>query len=205
MITSGTDFGLDCAPDRYRTVDPMGLLADWIPAAGPPPLMALATVGRDGGPDVRHVLLTECDRTAIYFHTDARSTKVAQLQRVSRAAVSVAWPQAGRQVSIRGGVEVAAADEQRRAYRNRPRYLQLLAWLNDPTSAALPVADRRARWAAFDAAHPDLDLPADWIGFALHPTEIDFWRGDPDGPSQRTRFTRTDDDSITWTTEVLPG
>ena len=41
-----------------------------------------------------------------------------------------------------------------------------------------------------------------WTGFAVELREITFWRGDPDGPSQRTRFRRAGE---SWTAEVLPG
>lgn len=203
MITSGTEFGTDCAVDQYRSIDPMVLLRQWLPSPdSPPPLMALATCGRDDYPRVRHVLLSEADDTAVYFHTDGRSAKVAELAAQPRAAVALAWPAVRRQVVAHGDVHRAAEDELRQAYSTRTRYLQLLAWLNDDETAALSADERHRRWAEFDTAHPELAPPETWTGFAVELREITFWRGDPDGPSQRIRFARNDQD---WTSEVLAG
>ncbi|MFC8315465.1 pyridoxal 5'-phosphate synthase [Gordonia sp. NPDC057258] len=203
MITSGTGFGTDCASADQLAVDPMALLHRWLPAPDEPrPLMALATCGRDGYPRVRHVLITEADDTAVYFHTDTRSSKVAELAENPRASVAIAWPAVGRQVVAHGDVRRAPDDELLHAYSRRSRYLQLLAWLNDDDLAALSPDERRQRWAAFDASHPRLTAPPTWTGFAVDLREITFWRGDPDGPSQRVRFTRNDNH---WKSEVLPG
>ncbi|MFE0748992.1 pyridoxal 5'-phosphate synthase [Gordonia sp. NPDC058843] len=203
MITSGTGFGTDCAAADQLTIEPMALLRDWLPAPDEPrPLMALATCGRDGYPRVRHVLITEADDTAIYFHTDTRSAKVAELTETPRASVAVAWPAVGRQVVAHGDVRRAPDDELHRAYSRRSRYLQLLAWMNDDDLAVLSPDERRRRWADFDASHPGLTAPPTWTGYAVDLREITFWRGDPDGPSQRVRFTHNGNH---WTSEVLPG
>ncbi|MFT4125152.1 MAG: pyridoxamine 5'-phosphate oxidase family protein [Gordonia sp. (in: high G+C Gram-positive bacteria)] len=202
MISTGTRFGADCPPDEQRTVDPMSLLRRWIPSGDPPPLMALATLGQDGYPRVRHVLLSACVGDHIYFHTDSRSAKVAELAAAPRAAVTLAWPEVARQVVAHGDVRPAEPAELRRAYAERSRYLQLLAWLNDAEHAALDTPGRHQRWQAFDLAHPHLEPPPTWTGYTLAPREITFWRGDAAGPSQRTRFIR---DGTSWRTEVLPG
>ncbi|MQY25499.1 pyridoxine/pyridoxamine 5'-phosphate oxidase [Nocardia aurantia] len=204
MITSSMAFGRDCAPAEFTTIDPIRLAGLWIPEPGsaPPPLMALATVGADGYPRVRHVLLSEFADGAVYFHTDADSAKVGELRDRPYAAVAVAWPEVGRQLLVRGAVTRATAAEERAVYARRGRYLQLLAWLNTPEQATLPVEARHAAWAEFDAAHADLEPPGTWAGFAVRPEEFVFWRGDPDGPSQRTRYRRT---GTAWNVEVLPG
>jgi pyridoxamine 5'-phosphate oxidase len=204
MITSSTAFGHDCAPADYLSIDPLRLLSMWIPAPGtaPPPLLALATVAADSYPRVRHVLLSEFDGTAIHFHTDAGSGKVAELHASPRAAAAAAWPEVGRQLSMHGDVYRASAAQDRATYAQRGRYLQLLAWLNTPEIAALSEDRRHARWAQFDAEHAHLDPPLAWIGFVLRPQELTFWRGDPDGPSRRVRYRRC---GAAWDVEVLPG
>ncbi|WP_238418775.1 pyridoxamine 5'-phosphate oxidase family protein [Gordonia sp. 'Campus'] len=203
MITSGTRFGSDCDTDDQLSIDPMTLLRRWLPGPDdPPPLMALATCGRDGYPRVRHVLLSEADDTAVYFHTDTRSSKVAELADRPRASIAIAWPEVGRQLVAHGDVHRAPDDALRQTYSRRSRYLQLLAWLNDEQLVGLSAGERRRRWARFDETHPHLDAPATWTGFGIALRELTFWRGDPDGPSQRVRFVRTADD---WKSEVLPG
>ena len=77
MITAGTGFGVDCAPEDVLTVDPVTLATMWTrrPGRASPLLMALATTGTDGYPRVRHVLLTEIDDGALYFHPTAARTR----------------------------------------------------------------------------------------------------------------------------------
>jgi pyridoxamine 5'-phosphate oxidase len=164
--------------------------------------MALATYGRDEYPRVRHVLLSEADDSSVYFHTDSRSSKAAELCERPHAAIALAWPSVGRQIVAHGDVRGAPDDELRQAYSKRTRYLQLLAWLNDGETAVLSAQERRRRWVEFDAAHEVLAPPTTWTGFAVELREITFWRADPEGPSQRTRFSRNGD---SWTSEVLPG
>jgi pyridoxamine 5'-phosphate oxidase len=203
ITTSGVDFGTDCAPDEYRTIDPMTLLRRWLPPQdSPPPLMALATCAEDGYPRVRHVLLSEADDRAVYFHTDSRTAKVAELTARPRAAVALAWPTYGRQVVAHGDVHLAPADELLRVFSRRPRYLQILAWLNDTGMAALPESERQRRWAEFDATNTSLQAPPTWTGFGVVLHEVTFWRAATQGPSQRVRFTR---DGGSWHSEVLPG
>lgn len=215
MITSGTEFGTDCGTEDELSIDPMTLVGMWTagathrrapsdaPAVTAPGLMALSTIGLDGYPRVRHVLLSECDATAVYFHTDSRSEKVRQIAEMPRAACALVWPQAGRQLVMHGDLQVATPEEMRRAYRARSRYLQILAWCNDIDAARASTAERRRAWADFAAQNEHLDPPSTWIGYALIPHEIVFWRGDPEGPSRRIRFRRVEGGH--WHSEVLSG
>ena len=206
MITADTAFGVDCAPEDVLTVDPVALAEKWTRRAEgmSPLLMALATTGVDGYPRVRHVLLTEIAGGALYFHTDSRSDKVAELTAAPRACLSIPWPADGRQLCVVGDVRGADDAELRSAYDARSRYLKLLAWLNDAEHARLPPTVRHERWADFDAGHPSLEPPPTWTGFAVIPREFTFWRGDPDGPSQRVRFRRATSREE-WNAQILPG
>ncbi len=206
IITSTQTFGAD-QPDPDETLaDPMELLEHWFPANADElrPLMTLATVDAEGYPDTRNVLLSEFDGEALYFHTDARSRKAAELAANPRVSLAFAWVDLGRQLTVVGDAERASVGEADAAYRARSRYLQLLAWSNSPELAAAPTVERRRAWAAFAAEHPDGTLvpPPTWIGFRVVPRRITFWRGDADGPSNRVEYTRT---SSGWASQRLPG
>lgn len=206
IITSTQTFGTD-QPDPDETLaDPVELLGRWFPANTDElrPLMTLATIGADGYPHTRNVLLSEFDGEALYFHTDARSRKAGELAANPRVSLAFAWVDLGRQLTVVGDAERASTAEADAAYRARSRYLQLLAWSNSPELAGLGTAERRRAWAAFAGAHPEgtLAAPPTWIGFRVVPRRITFWRGDADGPSNRVEYTRTRDG---WTAERLPG
>ncbi len=203
-------FGGDIEPDA-PVDDPLDLLDRWLGRVNPTgapadvtttPLMALATVGADGAPRVRHVLLSSYDRGRLHFHTDERTTKATELSADPRAAATIVWPELPRQLAVSGGVVVESADEAALAYAGRTRYLQLLAWVNDADLAHQSEADRRRAWAAYDEGHPTLEPPPTWTGRVLVAQRISFWRGAGDGPSQRVACERVGDG---WSIERLPG
>jgi len=190
------------APD-----DPLALASTWLPAAadGPGPTMTLSTVGLDGYPDARTVLLSLFDGERLHFHTDSRSRKAAELAALPRAAVTLHWPEDARQLVVVGDVAPVTAEEARLAYAARTRYLQVLAWVNDHAAAADTPDRRRSAWAAFERsrAGTDLEPPSTWAGFALTPVRMVFWRGASDAASNRVACERRADGS--WSRESWPG
>ncbi len=188
--------------------DPFAVLLDWLPGIpgrdGYFPVVSLATVGEDGGPDLRTLLISAIDNGRLSVHTDARSRKVTQLRADPRVAIALLLPETSRQVTLTGRAAPADPAESAVAYANRSRYLQLLAWTNDADTAASGEQERRQRWADFAAAHPDgtLTAPPDWIGFAITPDRITFWQGAADAPSHRTEYRC---EGSGWTTAELPG
>lgn len=204
MITSNPAFGHDVDDVETPHADPIALMQLWLPPNGSElrPLAALATVGLDGIPAIRHVLISERDDEGLYFHTDATSRKAAELAANPVAAMTVAWPEIGRQLVVRGTVEPLTPAESAVAYRVRSRYLQLLAWQNTRSTALASATERRALWAEFDLAHPVLEPPAEWTGYRIRPRTITFWRGDPAGPSNRHEYSLGEGG---WTSAILPG
>lgn len=205
-ITSTQTFGED-QPDPDETLpDPLPLLSRWLPEATDErrPLMTLSTIGAEGYPDSRNVLLSEFDGETLTFHTDARSRKANELAANPRVSLTFVWAEYGRQLTVVGDAEPAPSEEAAAAFASCSRYLQLLAWANTDELARLDVGARRAAWAAFAEEHPDgtLEAPPTWMGFRVTPRRITFWRGDLDGPSNRVEYTRSGDG---WNVERLPG
>lgn len=188
--------------------DPFAVLSAWLPGIpgrdGYFPVVSLATIGADGGPDVRTLLISEIADGQLSMHTDARSRKVAQLRADPRVALALLLPETSRQVTLTGRAAPMEPAESAAAYSNRSRYLQLLAWTNDAPTAAAGEAERRQRWADFAAAHPDgsLAAPPDWAGFAITPDRFTFWLGASHQPSHRTEYRRG---ASGWVIAELPG
>jgi pyridoxamine 5'-phosphate oxidase len=194
-------------------VDPVALALSWLPGPGDPerPQVQLATVDADGAPDARTVLLTAADEGGFAFHTDARSRKAAHIRAEPRVALVVLWPGFTRQLVIRGVAVPQDPDAARTAYAARSPYLQQLAWQNTAELAALPRAERVARWARFPADDPEASgsdgpqPPPTWAGFLVRPTRLTFWESDAETASRRREFRRASVDAAEWREEHLPG
>ncbi|WP_222122104.1 pyridoxal 5'-phosphate synthase [Curtobacterium sp. 9128] len=202
---AANDGGAAPSEGRAAPSDPLALAASWLPDTGAPVTMTLSTIGLDGWPSARTVLLSRFDGERLHFHTDARSRKAAEVAALPRATVTITWPEAARQLVVTGDVARVTDQEARDAYAARTRYLQVLAWVNDHPLAAADEDSRRAAWAAFAAEHPEpvLEPPDTWVGFAITPRRMLFWRGASDAPSNRAVYERAADG--TWTTERWPG
>lgn len=189
------------------STNPSRLFIDHLEAS--PTLMTLATVSPDGYPRTRTVMVNGVGEDGrIFFHTDARSQKITDIEHSPKASLTVLTPDQTRQVTVIGDVVASTAEAERLAFASQSRYLQLLAWLNDPEMARKDVDERHRIWAEFDEAHPDLsesEPPSAWVGFAVVPREYLFWTADDAGPSHRQRYTRSSVPGDDWTVEQLPG
>ncbi|CAA9291879.1 MAG: hypothetical protein AVDCRST_MAG48-586 [uncultured Friedmanniella sp.] len=186
--------------------DPHARARSWLPPDDDParPLMTLATLGLDGCPAARTVLLSSVSDAGFRFHTDARSAKAAELAAHDRVALVLAFPDRAQQLVVQGRAAPEDALQSRAAFGRRSAYLRHLAWVNDADHARLPDDERRRAWSAAVAEAPDgpLDPPTTWVGYEVVPHRYVFWEGSPDAASHRTVFVRVGNG---WTVEHLPG
>lgn len=188
--------------------DPLALAADWLPAPDEDRLlMTVSTIGLDGIPDARTTMLSDFDGERFFFHTDADSRKAAELAASPGVALTLLWPGFTRQLVVQGTATRSPREESDEAYRRRSPYLQQLAWQNTAAYAPLPLAERRAQWSAFLAAHggaehPAFTPPETWAGYAVTPHRLVFWVSNPAAASRRLAYTRVGDG---WRSEALPG
>ncbi len=163
--------------------------------------MSLATVGSNGAPSVRTVLLKQIDQRGLVFFTDLRSRKGQDLQANPQASVCVYWEPLEEQVRIDGQVE--RIDERAIAedFAARPRAGQVLICASDQSAPLSCVEDLRASAAQLQQTHPkDLPVPAHWVGYRLLPNYIETWKGRRDRLHERIAFTKTGGD---WVKQLL--
>lgn len=184
--------------------DPLLTLRRWVADAdlGSQPRGVLATVDSDGGPDARVVIVRRIDEAGLSFYTDDRSPKARQIAGQPRGAIVIHWADKGRQVRIRGAVEVLPAAQCDAAFATLPRASRLGFWA-DPQSAV--VTDRetlvsRARETAATVAGDEIRRPPYWVVQRLQPETIEFWQNDEDNLHDRIACTRS---GTTWRLERL--
>src|SRR3954447_5450767 len=90
-----------------------------------PTAFALGTVGDDGQPSVRILLLKGVDERGFVFYTNYESRKGRELLAHPRAAMCFHWQPLERQVRVEGSVTTVSADEADAYFASRARGSQL--------------------------------------------------------------------------------
>ena len=186
--------------------DPLQQFGQWLEEAiaarlPEPNAMTLATVGDDGRPSTRIVLIKGWDARGIVWYTNYLSRKGRELAANPQAALQFHWVELERVVRIEGRVEKVAEEESDRYYASRPLDSRIGAWASPQSeviaSRAVLVANA-ARYGAQYLMNPP--RPPHWGGYRLAPDRFEFWQGRPSRLHDRLRY-RLDDGR--WARERL--
>jgi pyridoxamine 5'-phosphate oxidase len=164
--------------------------------------VALATVGPDGRPSLRMVLLKDVDERGFTFYTNYESRKGRQLLANPKAALCFHWKSLRRQVRVEGAVEQVAPEEADRYFASRPRTSQIGAWASDQSRPLTERLELERRVASFTAkfGFGTVPRPPHWSGFRIVHQRIEFWQDARFRLHDRLVYVR---DGQGWKTEVL--
>jgi pyridoxamine 5'-phosphate oxidase len=173
---------------------PLPQFEQWLHAAiaaklPEPTAMTLATVGPDGRPSTRVVLLKACDTRGLVFYTNYESRKGQELAANPWAALQFHWVDLERVVRIEGRVEMTSAEESDAYYQSRPLDSRVGAWAS-PQSQVIPsrvvLVTEAARIGAKFLLSPP--RPPHWGGYRLVPDTFEFWQGRKSRLHDRLRY-----------------
>ncbi|MGK2960897.1 MAG: pyridoxamine 5'-phosphate oxidase [Gemmatimonadaceae bacterium] len=167
-----------------------------------PNAMSLATIGMNGAPSVRIVLMKSVDEDGFVFYTNLEGRKGRDLRTHPIAAICFHWPTLEVQVRAEGSVTQVSDEEADEYFATRPRESQVGAWASIQSQAIEHASDLAIRIAEveerFDGA--EVTRPPFWSGFRLRPDRIEFWKARPGRLHERHLYSRSGEN---WVMETL--
>ena len=173
--------------------------------------MQIASVGADGRPSLRTVLLKQITDEGLVFFTNYRSRKARELDANGVIAALLHFKGLERQVIVEGQVSRVAAAVSDAYHASRPRGSQLGAWVSQQSSVIsgrqLLEQQLAAMRQRFEAG--EVPLPPFWTGYRVRPQTIEFWQGGENRLHDRFRYRRVQpaetsgEDAGAWIIERL--
>jgi len=196
----------DALDESASAADPLQQFDHWLAQAlasqvPEPNSMTLATVGAEGRPSTRIVLLKGYDARGIVWYTNYLSRKGRELAAHPMAALQFHWVELERVVRIEGRVEKVEPEASDAYFASRPLDSRIGAWASPQSqvieSRALLVT-HAAKYGLKFALHPP--RPEHWGGYRLMPDTWEFWQGRKSRLHDRLRYRL---DAGTWVRERL--
>jgi pyridoxamine 5'-phosphate oxidase len=166
--------------------------------------MTLSTVGPDGRPSARVVLLKGVDAGGLVFYTNSLSRKGRETIARPDVALTFWWPQLEMQVRFEGKASRVTDAEADAYFASRVRVSQIGAWASHQSEELASRKELEDRFAAVEKRYEGKTVPRPphWFGFRVAPLAVEFWTSRPGRLHERELFTRATPDSP-WSMTLL--
>ncbi|WP_185852748.1 pyridoxamine 5'-phosphate oxidase [Blattabacterium cuenoti] len=155
--------------------------------------MSISTIGEDGVPETRIVLLKMYSEEGFIFYTNYRSLKGRSIQKRPKVCISFYWKNTERQILIKGNVMKLSKNQSDEYFSRRPIENQIGCWASKqstviPSKQHLLIQYRK--WSSFFKKNI-IKRPFDWGGYIVKPYKMEFWQGQPNRLHDRLVYSLT--------------
>lgn len=165
--------------------------------------MTVATIGLDGYPKSRVVLLKKYTYEGFIFYTNYHSEKGKAIAANPNVCISFFWHAAEKQIIIKGKAEKIAKNLSDGYFESRPRGSQLGAIVSNQSDVIenREVLEDKLKALEQSFEGKTIDRPEHWGGYIVKPVEIEFWQGRANRLHDRIRYQLQED--YNWKVERL--